>query len=167
MDFQDVQTLPSSDGEDLILIRDVSLSEEGLVTRDQLLASYPKSSASQDTTFRDVTVNSLTASEVDAANLIINGGSAKANSLIRANGTLVLSDIAAGAQELETVAITGLTINHVPLLNISDALPAGLICIPSIRAADTLTVAFFNATASTITAANYTFTAAFLRVVAV
>ena len=162
--FSNLETIASAADDDRLLIRDVSAGVGRAITRANFLADYPKSSTSQDADFRDVTVNDLSAASVDTSALTIAGGAAEFDGLIRADGTAEPSDILTLEQELVTASVTGITTAHIPIVNFLDALPAGLIVQPSIRAAGTLTLAFFNATGSTISGASYAWTAAFLRV---
>lgn len=162
--FSAIPTTSSADDADTLLVRDESAGNERRITRTNLLTDYAKNDGSAAFNGNSITANTGAFTTADATELRINTGPGKLVDLRRHNASVSAPTLSAGAGGNVTASVSGLTINHVATVNVSDALPAGLLVQVSIRAADTLTFSFFNATGASISGAAYAYTAAFFRV---
>lgn len=91
-------------------------------------------------------------------------GGATVTKILRASAPLIVPDVTAGAAYDGTMTLTGAATGDHVSISIGSVLPPGMILTSAfVSSANTVSLRFVNVTASTITGATYTVSAAALR----
>ena len=153
--------------DDLVLIWDTAAPSANAkkATRGQFLAGVIRTGAAA--TLGVVTATSAAAptgaiDTLTVATALVMGGTL--SRLLTASGSVAAPTVATLAQGSVTMTVTGAVTGDVAMVFLPDTLPVGLIAKAVVTSPNTVTILFFNASASSITGASYTARVVVMRI---